>query len=85
MPPPSALPQHSPGTRATRTRMSASSASAATAGSSSGWLRRSASPFASRGTDTANHCLHSLRAPRSSLRICGRGLVAASSAAAAGS
>eukprot|EP00965_Chrysotila_dentata_P113535 3751815-Pleurochrysis_carterae.AAC.1 len=71
--------------RATCTRIPASSASRRTASSSSGWLKRSASPFASLGTDTASHCAEVPLAPASSARICARGLVADSIAAAAGS
>eukprot|EP00965_Chrysotila_dentata_P033761 1123792-Pleurochrysis_carterae.AAC.1 len=59
------------------------SASSRTIGSWSGWLKRSASYFASRGIDTAIHCVDSRLAAASSVRICARGLVAASSAAAA--
>eukprot|EP00965_Chrysotila_dentata_P121269 4009557-Pleurochrysis_carterae.AAC.2 len=73
------------GMPATLTSRPATLASASTSPSRSGWPRRSASPSASRGTDTPIHCDVSARAPLSSLRICGRGLVAASSAAAAGS
>eukprot|EP00965_Chrysotila_dentata_P172439 5690466-Pleurochrysis_carterae.AAC.1 len=63
----------------------AASASPRTAASSSGWLSRSASPLASRGTGTARHCVARRRAPARSTRIWARGLVAASIAAAAGS
>eukprot|EP00965_Chrysotila_dentata_P179633 5931636-Pleurochrysis_carterae.AAC.1 len=50
-----------------------------------GWLRRSASTFASLGTDTANHCGVSCRARRRSSRMAAAPLDAAFSAAAAGS
>eukprot|EP00965_Chrysotila_dentata_P112180 3708495-Pleurochrysis_carterae.AAC.1 len=68
---------------AIRARSPAASASCRTASNSSGWLRRSASPLASLGTDTAIHCAAVPRVPVSSTRICAFGLVAASSAAAA--
>eukprot|EP00965_Chrysotila_dentata_P019516 648913-Pleurochrysis_carterae.AAC.1 len=70
---------------ATWVRSPAASASCLTACSWSGWLKRSASPFASRGTDTASHCAVVPHAPASSTRICALGLVAESIAAVTGS
>eukprot|EP00965_Chrysotila_dentata_P108451 3581918-Pleurochrysis_carterae.AAC.1 len=59
---------------AIRARNPAASASCRTASSSPEWLRRSASPLASLGTDTASHCAAVPRAPASSVRICAFGL-----------
>eukprot|EP00965_Chrysotila_dentata_P127343 4211275-Pleurochrysis_carterae.AAC.1 len=53
------------GMPATLTRQPASSASSLTSPSWLGWLRRSASPLASRGTDTPIRCDVSARAPLS--------------------
>eukprot|EP00965_Chrysotila_dentata_P042524 1410251-Pleurochrysis_carterae.AAC.1 len=75
--------QHDAGMGAAWVRSPAASASRLTACSWSGWLNRSASPFASRGIDTASHCAVVSRAPASSTRICAFGLVAESNAAAA--
>ena len=71
--------------RATRGLRFAARASASTAPSSAGWLRRSASRFHSRGSETPSHCLTRTRADASSEEICGTPLEAASSASAAGS
>eukprot|EP00965_Chrysotila_dentata_P238708 6202673-Pleurochrysis_carterae.AAC.2 len=70
---------------ATRASSPAAVASASTSRSMQGWLSRSASTFVSRGTDTPGHCPGRRRAARSSVRIGASALVAAFSAAAAGS
>eukprot|EP00965_Chrysotila_dentata_P171641 5664546-Pleurochrysis_carterae.AAC.1 len=62
--------QHRSGMRARRARSPAASASRCTASSSAGWLNRSASTFASLGTETASHWCVSLLACASSARIC---------------
>eukprot|EP00965_Chrysotila_dentata_P083152 2742714-Pleurochrysis_carterae.AAC.1 len=69
--------------RARRVRHPAVLASRSTSFSRSGWLSRSASELASRGTDTASHCVVSCRARASSSRICAAPLDAALNAAAA--
>eukprot|EP00965_Chrysotila_dentata_P210567 6185965-Pleurochrysis_carterae.AAC.4 len=76
---------HASAIGATRVRSPASSTSCRAAGSSSGWLRRSASPLASRGMDNAINCIARRRALANNTRICVHWLVAASIAAAAGS
>eukprot|EP00965_Chrysotila_dentata_P259258 6213495-Pleurochrysis_carterae.AAC.2 len=77
--------QHRGGIGARRVGHPAAFASASTASISLGWLSLSASPLASRGTDTASHCVVSSRACRSSTRMAAAPLEAAFSAAAAGS
>eukprot|EP00965_Chrysotila_dentata_P027611 917898-Pleurochrysis_carterae.AAC.1 len=62
--------------RTTCVRRPARCASSRTCPSVAGWLRRSASTFASRGTATASHCVARPRALASSARICAALLVA---------
>eukprot|EP00965_Chrysotila_dentata_P006180 201708-Pleurochrysis_carterae.AAC.1 len=56
----------SSGMAASTTSSPATLASAFTPSACAGWLRRSASPFASRGTATASHWVASVRIARTS-------------------